>query len=106
MQRHKSSSTTHTCTTCLLPQILQVKNYPKSFTYKPFYPAIGAQSILVSDEPTWHRQRKAFNRGISYSFLKNLVPVFMGKSKRLWLDQLAESMEVARVHDLLTMLSG
>ena len=84
-----------------------MKNYPKSFTYKPFYPAIGAQSILVSDEPTWHRQRKAFNKGFSYSFLKNLVPVFTDRSKRLFsrLDQLAESKEVARLHDLLTMLT-
>ncbi|GFH28564.1 uncharacterized protein HaLaN_27074, partial [Haematococcus lacustris] len=60
-----------------------VHNYPKSPTYDGLHPFVGRKSLVVSEAGVWAKQRKAFNPGFQYQFLKDLVPVFTAKTQLL-----------------------
>ncbi|MEW5302868.1 MAG: hypothetical protein WDW36_005609 [Sanguina aurantia] len=89
----------------LVKEVLVTRNMIKSPTYRVLFPFIGHRSILVSEKEVWHKQRRAFNPGFSFGFLKAMVPVFVSKSQLL-LDKLgvaADSGEVVSFYDAVRL---
>ncbi|KAL6762192.1 cytochrome P450 [Haematococcus lacustris] len=81
-------------------EVLMVHNFPKSPTYDGLHPFVGRKSLVVSEAGVWAKQRKAFNPGFQYQFLKDLVPVFTAKTQLLCdrFDQVADTGQVLLLH--------